>query len=165
MPAFGPLLTPQQIDDLVVLIRSWQVDPEAPPTELPEVDQANFVLNANGPDPEFTLDEEGRVSVKQVEAAWDINARMVLLDARLPSEYLHGHIQGATSIPFYSAGEFVEYFDPDTWVVAYCACPHAESGEAAAALLEAGLTKVTVIDEGYDQWVEDGYPIVEGPNP
>ena len=38
------------------------------------------------------------------------------------------------------------------------------SQEAAAALLEAG-SKVTVIDEGYDQWVDDGYPIVEGPNP
>lgn len=165
MPAFGNVLTPQQIDDLVVLIRSWQVDPEAPPTVLPETKEGELILNPNGGEPAFELDAEGRVSVKQVEAAYDEGAKMVLLDARLPSEYLHGHISGAVSIPFYSVGQYVEWFDPDVWVIAYCACPHAESGVAADALRDAGLTKVTVIDEGYDAWVEDGYPITEGPTP
>ena len=165
MPAFGTALTPQQIDDLVVLIRSWQVDPAAQPEVLPDVQEDQLILNPDGVEPEFELDAEGRVSVKQVEAAYDAGARMVLLDARLPSEYLHGHISGAVSMPFYSVGEYVDWFDPDVWVVAYCACPHAESGVAADALKDAGFTKVTVINEGYDAWVEDGYPTKEGPNP
>ena len=165
MPAFGPLLTSQQIDDLIVLIRSWQVDPEEGPVELPVFNPDTMVLNPDGNDPEFELDDEGRVSVEQVEAAYDANAKMVLLDARLPSEYLHGHITGAISMPFYSVGEYLDAFSEDTWVVAYCACPHAESGVAADTLKEAGFTKVTVIDEGYDAWVDDGYPVTEGPNP
>jgi len=164
MPAFGPLLTPQQIDDLIVLIRSWQVDPETGPVELPVFNPDTLTLNPDGGEPEFTLDDEGRVSVEQVEAAYDAKAKMVLLDARLPSEYLHGHITGAVSMPFYSVGDYLEFFSKDVWVVAYCACPHAESGVAADTLKEAGFTKVTVINEGYDAWVDDGYPTTEGPN-
>lgn len=165
MPAFENILTPQQLDDIIVLIRSWQVDPSDEPLVLPTLNPDTLVLNPNGPEPVFAPDENGYVSVKDVEVAYDAGSKMTLLDARLPSEYLHGHISGAVSIPFYSVEEHLDVLDPDVWILAYCACPHAESGVAADTLRDAGYTKVAVIDEGFDAWVADEYPVTEGPMP
>ena len=51
----------------------------------------------------------------------------------------------------------------DHWVVTYCACPHAISGQAADRLRKAGFQKVGVLDEGFPYWKEQGYPTLQGP--
>ena len=95
----------------------------------------------------------------------DAKARFALLDARAPSDYAAEHIAGAVSVPFYDPAPYVDKLPKDAWLVCYCACPHAESGELARKLMEAGFSKVTVLDEGLRVWKERNYPTHTGDKP
>jgi len=163
MPGFGAQLTDQAIDDLVALIRSWQTPPDSGPTDLPSSDLGDPVLNRGGPDPDFGPDLYA--PVVDVKAQLDAGAAMVLLDARPPLDYVAGHIAGAVSVPFYDVESYLAQLPTEYFTVSYCACPHAESTAAANTLLAHGYTKVKVIDEGYDAWVELGYPVSLGTEP
>jgi cytochrome c oxidase cbb3-type subunit 3 len=126
-------------------------------TKLPD---GPLVVNPNGPHPKFELREDMYVSVDQVNAALAAGARMVLADARAQSDYLEVHLPGAISLPFYAVHEYAEKLPRDgTWVIAYCACPHAASGRVARALRERGFPNTAVLDEGILVWMQRGYPI------
>lgn len=160
MAGYAGQLTDQQIDDLVVLIRGWETPPNTEPPELPELDPSAIVLNPEGPEPAFEGVGDGRyLPADTVKAELDKGARMVLIDARPPADYVRKHITGAISVPFYAVDQAVEVLPEDAWIVTYCACPHAESGEAADALIEAGFETVRVLDEGVLVWEERGYPM------
>ncbi|MFT5432659.1 MAG: cytochrome c oxidase cbb3-type subunit 3 [Myxococcota bacterium] len=162
MLGYETTLTTQGIDDLVALMRSWQVDPAAPPTVLPNAD-ALAVLNPDGGEPD--LGAERHVPADTVKTAIDAGDTLVLLDARPGSDYVVEHISGAISVPFYAVSEHLHRLPTDVWIVAYCACPHAESGLAADALEAAGYTKVRVIDEGFLVWKDRDYPTTAGADP
>ncbi len=163
MPGFEDTLTTQGIDDLVALIRTWQRPIDAGPPPPVVEPTAPPVLNADGPAPDFGSDLY--VPVDTVKAAYDAGARMVILDARPPGDYVTAHIAGAGSIPFYSTPEVLALVPHDATVVAYCGCPHAESTVLAQALEASGHPSVHVLDEGYFVWVERGYPVNAGPFP
>jgi len=69
------------------------------------------------------------------------------------------HIAGAVSVPFYDPSPYFAALPKDTWLVCYCACPHAESGQLAQQLGAQGFTKVAVLDEGLGVWKARGYPV------
>ena len=104
-------------------------------------------------------------SVDVVGPSYKRGARMMLLDARVPSDYLASHIAGAVSVPFYDPMPYVADLPRDTWLVCYCGCPHAESGALARQLTALGFRKVTVLNEGLYAWQEKGFPMREGPEP
>jgi cytochrome c oxidase cbb3-type subunit III len=162
MPGFGAELTAEQIDDLVVLIRSWQ----RPPSDLNAASpnpNAPAVLNPNGPEP--SLGDGRFVSVDIVKSELDRGVKLVLLDARPPTDYVFEHITGAISVPFYEVDKHLARLPRDVWIVAYCACPHAESGSAIDALARHGYDKLRVLDEGVLVWKARGYPMREGTEP
>jgi cytochrome c oxidase cbb3-type subunit 3 len=162
MAPFGQTLTAQQIDDLVVLIRSWQRPPSDISTVVPDA-SAPAVLNPSGPEP--VLGDGRFVSVDVVKKELDRGVKIVLLDARPPSDYVFDHIAGAISIPFYEVEKHLARLPKDVWIVAYCACPHAESGSAIDALARNGYTKGKVLDEGVAVWKARGYPMRAGAKP
>lgn len=165
MPAFGAQLTPQTIDDLVVLLRGWQQDPSATAAQVPAWPPAGPVLNPTGADAAFD-DVERFVGVERVWSALSAQGRrLVIADARAPSDYLLEHVAGAVSVPFYDVASFADRLPADVWVVTYCGCPHAASGAAADALLARGFTKVRVLDEGFYEWRTRGYATRSGPDP
>jgi cytochrome c oxidase cbb3-type subunit 3 len=164
MPAFAQSLTAQAIDDLVVLIRSWAVDPNLVPPDLPVFDPEQVVFQSEGEEAVFTT-ESRLVPAAEIFAEYDAGKAMVLLDARPPADYSEGHIAGAISVPFYGVQEVLSDLPKDVWIVCYCACPHAESGLAADALEDAGFTRVKVLDEGVNYWEEQGYPMTVGVDP
>ena len=90
---------------------------------------------------------------------------MALLDARAPSDYATEHIAGAVSVPFYDPDPYVNALPRDAWLVCYCACPHAESGQLAQKLVDKGFKKVTVLDEGLGVWKFKKYPTHTGWDP
>jgi cytochrome c oxidase cbb3-type subunit 3/ubiquinol-cytochrome c reductase cytochrome c subunit len=90
---------------------------------------------------------------------------MSLLDARAPSDYASEHIAGAVSVPFYDPDPYMPSLPRDSWIVCYCACPHAESGQLAQRLMAKGFTKVTVLDEGFGFWRTRKYPTHTGVDP
>jgi cytochrome c oxidase cbb3-type subunit 3/ubiquinol-cytochrome c reductase cytochrome c subunit len=68
-------------------------------------------------------------------------------------------------MPFYDPGPNLASLPKDVWLVCYCGCPHAESGQLARKLAAAGFAKVAVIDEGFGYWKSKKYPVQTGPSP
>lgn len=163
MIGFSTLLTEQNVKDVTALIRSWAKAPDLTPVELPGKDLGDPVIHPTGPDAVF---EDGLyAAVDAVKAQLDRGARLVILDARAPADYAVEHIEGAVSVPFYAVADYFSQIPKDVFVIAYCGCPHAESGQAAEALRRAGWPKVRVLDEGFFVWKARGYPVRTGAKP
>ncbi len=165
MPAYATTLTNQAVDDLVALIRSWQKATVEGPGQLPGQDLGPVVQNPQGPPPAFANEPGRYVAAIDLHAAQDAGARLVILDARPPADYPSFHLPGAVSTPFYAVENYLTQLPKDAWIVTYCACPHAESGQAADALLAHGFTTVKVLDEGILYWKAQEFPVHTGVSP
>jgi cytochrome c oxidase cbb3-type subunit 3/ubiquinol-cytochrome c reductase cytochrome c subunit len=122
-------------------------------------------LNPGGPAAEGFKATPAFTPADAVKAQLDRGARLAFLDARAPADYVEEHIAGAVSVPFYAAADYAPRLPKDAWLVCYCACPHAESGQLAQKLLGAGFTRVTVLDEGFPGWKSRHYPTRKGRAP
>jgi mono/diheme cytochrome c family protein/rhodanese-related sulfurtransferase len=163
MPGFAATLSAQELDDVVTFVRTLRRAPapmwpiEDPPT------LETLVLHPGGAPPSFTLREGRYVPAADVNAALEAGRRMVLLDARATSDWVLGHIPGAAPFPFYSVDELAATLpNDDTWIVAYCACPHAASGRVVDDLRARGFANTAVLDEGIYFWRDAGYPMARG---
>ncbi len=153
----------QSIDDLVVFVRTLRRISDNPGTVegVPPVDR--LVINPGGANPSFVLREGRYVPAAMVRAAMLANQRMILIDARPPSDWVNGHIPGAAPFPFYNVDTLAMNLPTDgTWIVAYCGCPHAASGQVVDQLRARGFANTAVLDEGVFFWRDAGYPIVAG---
>lgn len=159
MEGFGDTLPDRTIDDLVALVRSWAVPVDGEPIAGFEPDFEDAVLDPDGADPTWELREGRYVGIDAVNAAMEAGEAFVLLDARPVADFATSHITGATSLPFYEVENHLEALPRDRWIVTYCGCPHAVSGQAADALLAAGFERVAVLDEGCYEWEDRGYPV------
>lgn len=166
MKPFAGELNEQQVADLVALIRSWTSNVNYGPVEgEPIPSLSNLVINPGGPIAKLTPTTGHYVPAEQVSNELKAGARMVILDARVTSDWMSSHIPGAYPAPFYDA------LPPDllkalprsgTPIVLYCGCPHAASDEVAELLKKAGFTNVVVIEEGVLIWAQRGYPLTFG---
>ncbi len=165
MKSFADELSDGEIDGVVAYLRSqasgWRPDPPAL-TEPPSPDQ--YVLNPDGEAPEFTLRDGRYVPAAEVVAALEEKKRFILLDTRPASAWQRSHIPGAVPMPYYRdktrAGENLPR--DGTWIVAYCACPHAASDFVINNLQELGFKNMAVIDEGILRWTAMGLPVTAG---
>ncbi len=168
MASFAAPLGDQAIDDLVALLRSWESSsPQqaAVPSRPPPIPLGPVPLNPKGVEPIGFHAHPGTTPGDVVKAQLDRHAKMAILDARAPSDFAFEHIAGAVSVPFYDVEPYVAGLPRNAWLVCYCACPHAESGQLAAALVAKGFTRVTVIDEGLGVWKSKHYPTQSGTSP
>lgn len=166
MPSFAPTLGKQGIEDVVAYLRGLPTELEPEVAERPEPAPFKPVPQfPKGPVPVGFKPFPGLTSVAVVSAQLERKARMLFLDARVPSDYELEHIAGAYNVPFYDPQPFLDKLPKKTWIVAYCGCPHAESGMLATELQKAGFTKVTVLDEGLWEWKARGYPMHKGREP
>ncbi len=190
MEAWHDKLRPDQINDLVALIRSWAPHGEAedaaraelfahdPPDVQGDEDpaaeiarmweglsDADLVLGAPGAQaPAFHLEGRWYVSARELRAALSADQRLILLDARPMSDWLAGHLPGSLPVPFYSDHASLSRIPDDgTWIVVYCGCPHAAADRVAQRLSERGITTLSVLDEGFWFWKDNGFPVVTGP--
>jgi cytochrome c oxidase cbb3-type subunit 3 len=169
MPAFDKTLGERGIEDVLAYLTSLPAWPT--PTELPTGQQppplplGPVPLNPKGPAPDGFRAYPEMTQVEIVHAQYARKARMVLLDARVPSDYMQGHIAGAVSVPFYDPSPYFAELPKNAWLVCYCGCPHAESGALAEKLVKAGFSKVTVLDEGLLDWMAKHYPMQTGAAP
>ena len=158
MPGFRATLGDAAIDDVVAALRKWQaaLPPPAkkpPAGRAPPLPLGPVPLNPRGPEPVGFTATPGFTSADVIKAQLDRGARMAILDARAPSDYANNHIAGAVSVPFYDPEPYVDQLPKDAWIVCYCGCPHAESGQLARKLVGKGFTKVAVLDQGLGYWV------------
>jgi cytochrome c oxidase cbb3-type subunit 3/ubiquinol-cytochrome c reductase cytochrome c subunit len=167
MLGYEETLGKRGVEDVVAYLRSlpaWSTPTEAG-TSPPVLALGPVPLHPKGPEPVGFKKFPEMTSVAVVSREYLRHARMALLDARVPSDYVAGHIAGAVSVPFYDPGPYLSGLPKDAWLVAYCGCPHAESGTLAEKLLAAGFTKVTVLDEGLWEWKDKSHPMREGRKP
>ncbi len=180
MPAFEKTLGAAGIEDVLALLRTWQRAPAPPPPALPSAQPAASAeppappepiplgpvpLNPKGPEPQDFKAMPKMTSVEVVKRELDRHARFAILDARPPPSYKEEHIAGAVSVPFYKPDPYFDKLPKNAWLVCYCACPHAESGQLARKLMAKGFKKVTVLDEGLNVWKARGYPLSTGDKP
>ena len=163
MKGFGNRLSPEQIADLVALLRSWQKPPDTV-VELPPKpgELKNIVIHPKGPQPAFDAKADF-VPVDTVKKEMDRGATMVILDARAPADYARMHVAGSLSVPYYDAEKYAPQIPKDRFILTYCACPHAASIKLRDAMRKLGYTRVAVLDEGILAWRDRGYPVRGGP--
>jgi mono/diheme cytochrome c family protein/rhodanese-related sulfurtransferase len=165
MIAYKDILSDDEINGVTAFLRSrasgWNI-PNTESVTIPEPE--NYVLNPNGKAPSFDLKEGLYVSSKQVYEAMQDSTRMIILDARSEVAWRQTHIPGSIPVPYYKEPEeFVDDLPNDgTWIVAYCACPHAASGRVINSLRRYGYKNTAIIDEGVLVWAQLGYPIKNG---
>jgi len=170
MRGFASSLGNAGVEDVLALLRSWQAPAAAasravPPARPPPIPLGPVPLNPRGPDPVGFRRSPATTPADMVKAQLDRGAKMALLDARAPSDYAVEHIAGAVSVPFYDPDAYVNALPRDAWLVCYCACPHAESGQLAQKLVDRGFSKVTVLDEGLGVWKARKYGTRTGWDP
>jgi cytochrome c oxidase cbb3-type subunit III len=169
MPAFEAKLGDGGVEDVVALLRSWQSQNATAPRPVaakpPPLPLGPVPLNPHGPEPVGFRTTPATTPADLIKAQLDRGARIGILDARAPSDYMNEHIAGAVSVPFYDPDPYVAQLPRDAWLVCYCACPHAESGSLAQKLASKGFTKVTVLDEGLGVWKGRKYPTRTGLDP
>lgn len=158
MEPFAGKLTDPQIDDVVAYVRSFAAPTQTIPQLPPPTGKEPLVINPKGKAPKWKPRDDRFVSVDDVHAAYAAGARMIIIDARPPSDWMRAHIQGAVSIPYHDVTRLAE-IPKDTWVVAYCACPHHLSGIVVDELRKRGHTRAVVLDEGINDWHRKGYPM------
>ncbi len=158
MLAFGQVMTDQQINDVVAHVR--QLGSSTPQVKLlPEpTGKEPLVLNPKGASPAWKPREGRFVPVDEVAAALKAGKRMVIVDARPPSEWRRAHITGAVSIPYHDMKRLAEV-PKDVWVVAYCGCPHHLSGIVVDELKKRGHERAVILDEGINLWHQRGFPM------
>jgi len=165
MIAFKDILSEDEINGVTAFLRSrasgWNV-PKTDSITLPTPDE--YVLNPEGKRPDFKLRDGLYVSSKQVFEAMKDSTRMVILDARSKVAWRQTHIPGAVPVPYYEEPEeFVNDLPKDdTWIVVYCACPHAASQRVVNTLKRYGYKNTAIIDEGVLVWAQLGYPVNHG---
>jgi mono/diheme cytochrome c family protein/rhodanese-related sulfurtransferase len=160
MPAFQGKLGEQDVSDVVEWLWSFKpAAPTAPVANIKVPDNLPVVINPKGARPKFTLRAERFVAAEQVKKALDAKQRIVIIDARAPSDWIQFHIPGAISLPYHDQSHLDRIPKDGTWVVAYCACPHHASGEVVDALRARKYPNTAVLDEGILFWREKGYPL------
>ena len=106
MPAFEKRLSTTQIDDLITWLASLRRSTPAAPRTKPSVpDDLPLVIHPKGAPPELTLREGRFVPAEQVRRALADKRRLIIIDARPPSDWLQFHIPGAVPISYYDTAK------------------------------------------------------------
>lgn len=165
MASFKDSLNQDEINAVTAFLRSrasgWNVPAkDTVSIPLPE----DYVLNPEGEAPDFELREGLYLSAVELNRAMMDKKRLVILDARSEVAWRQTHIPGAVPVPYYEEPEsFMKDFPNDsTWIIAYCACPHAASGQVIKKLKKNGYKNTAILDEGILVWAQEGYPVQHG---
>lgn len=83
----------------------------------------------------------------------------ILIDVRPESEYRHGHLPGARSIPLSDIEQALDSLPDDKFVVAYCRGPYCVMADQALSVLTENGRRVARLEEGVTEWQLAGLPI------
>lgn len=87
----------------------------------------------------------------------------VLLDVRGPNAFARGHVPGAVNLPHRTiSDETLKPWPGDTLFVVYCAGPHCNGADKAAAKLAALGRKVKIMIGGLIGWQDEGFALTGG---
>lgn len=161
MQAYADILSEQEIDNVTAFLRSkasgWSMKKPVL-RELPAPEE--YVINPDGEQPNFNLDDDLYVSSKDLNAALVAKNKIVLLDTRVPSVWQTAHIKGSVPLPYYAdLDDMVKDLPEDVQIVAYCSCPRAAADHVVRQLRSRGFDNTAVLYEGIFGWMNLGYPV------
>ena len=98
---------------------------------------------------------------------WDVHGSLearepgfVLLDVRSPEMFHAGHVPGAVSLPHHRLTERnLAHYPTDTLFVVYCAGPHCNGADKAAARLARLGRPVKKMIGGITGWTDEGFTL------
>lgn len=101
---------------------------------------------------------------------WDVHAALaagdhgfVVLDVRGPEAFAAGHVPGATNLPHRRIVERnLAPYAADTLFVVYCAGPHCNAADRAAATLARLGRPVKKMIGGVTGWLDEGFELARG---
>lgn len=116
---------------------------------------------------EQPADKLSKPSAIKIDKAYQLYKQGVkFIDARMPDEFIEGHIKGAINIPFdgdESYREILKKISKDEPIVTYCSGTECDlSILLGDELFEKGYKKVYIFFGGWNDWLEKGYPISKG---
>jgi cytochrome c oxidase cbb3-type subunit III len=162
MLAFGTVLKPAQLDDVVAYVRALGTGAVTVQNLPAPTGKEPLFVNPTGKSPTWKIRDVKFVSVDEVARELAANKKMVIIDARPPSDWMRVHIAGAVSIPYHDMKRLDE-IPKDATVVAYCACPHHLSGIVIDELIKRGYKRAYILDEGINAWHIKKYPVTAAP--
>ncbi len=164
MLPFKDKLSAQDIDNITAFLRSKALGWKEEKTILKALPTpAQYVINQEGEDPNFDLQDGMYVSSKDLNAALNANKKMVLLDTRVTSVWQTAHIEGSIPFPYYAdLDDTVAGIPKDVQIIAYCSCPRAAADYTINKLRQRGYTRTAVLWEGIFGWMNLGYPVMRG---
>lgn len=131
------------------------------PPEAKAVDPADAMTQASKSPPSATLGL--MIDAKAAKALFDQG--VIFLDARIQPEYDAGHVPQAYLLNSSlfgtpAADEAMKALDASQPVVIYCGGGDCDASKNVAILLQqAGFKQLHIIEKGYPEWKELGYPI------
>lgn len=162
MLGFASTLADPEINDVVAYIRALGAGTAPVALLAAPTGKEPLVLHPKGKDPTWTPREGRFVPVDEVARALRAGQRMILIDARPPSDWRRVHLKGAVSIPYHDMARLAEV-PRGVWAIAYCACPHHLSGVVVDELRKRGHERAVILDEGINVWHQRGYPVTAAP--
>ena len=102
---------------------------------------------------------------------WDVHAALqspepgfVLLDVRSPELFTGGHVPGAVNLPHGRVNERnLDKYEPESLFVVYCAGPHCNGADKAAARIARLGRPVKKMVGGVEGWKDEGFRLAGGP--
>jgi len=101
------------------------------------------------------------ISPEEVYEIISKGEEFLILDVRTPDEFNEGHIEGAVLIPVDELERRLDELPKDKPIITYCRSG-VRSRNAANILLENGFSKVYDMMGGIIEWINKGYPAVDG---
>ncbi len=140
------------------------------PVKLINLPDANAGPKATHPDSMFVpTDAPYHISLARAAGLFLQREKLgvYFVDARSPELYGEGHIPGAMNLPCEHLDEdsdaLVQLLDKEKLIVIYCDNHECQlSLDLAEILLEMEFRRIAVFEEGWDSWVESGYPVATG---
>ncbi len=105
---------------------------------------------------EDTVDNLAADRVKQL---MDSGEKIVLIDMRPAKEFLQNRLPGARSLPFAELANRFGEVPKSGRVVLYCDCKPADIADRAVFLEYRGYRNIFIMPEGFQGWLNRGYPI------
>lgn len=160
----------ERLEEIVAGVPEPPVVAEAPVEQPEPVEESAGVEVFSALPVEETTEEGGDAGPKALDLSQALDffegGGAVFVDARMPDEFIAGHIPGAFNLPYddlESHLDVLNYLPDDSPVITYCdGSECALSLELADELTAMGFGQVRVFFGGWEQWIEAGHPAEEG---
>jgi|SRR5215471_8075206 len=102
------------------------------------------------------------IPLARVKFLLDHQEKIVFVDLRSPREFEQKHVPGARSIPVAELDKRLGEIPKTGRVILYCTCRPGDDSYSYFLLRDNDYSNITVMDDGFDEWLRRRYPVESG---